>query len=600
MAIFPEVKHQQSKEGYFIFDNFICSLPEELSDFFEVFHPLITNANQKEPNLFFSMNTSLKHEEYLLSIEPQKIIIEYHDYRGAINGFVSLVQLKASSPIPCQIIHDYPDLSFRGVMLDISRDKIPTLETLKQIVQHLMMLKVNQLQLYVEGLSMEFPSLAHFQSEETPFTLSEYRELESYAKIRGIDLIGNLNSFGHMTKWLAIDEFHHLAECEDGFIQWGFPFPASTLNPLDDNSFQLVKKLYDDFLPNSSSPYFNINCDEPFELGRGKSKETCEIKGIEYVYLDFVQKLIALVKKQNKTPMMWGDVLINHPEVANKLPKDIIFIDWGYDRQYDFANHAKILHDLKLPFILAPGTSTWNSFTGRYQDMITTTKNAAINAKKYQGIGVLMTDWGDNGHLQYFPWSYLGIAYMVQSSWGENYDDLNNLHHFLNHFIFYDSSNTLSQSMQKLSTYNDLESQYIYNGTMLFQTIMYVDPSERFPFDFKKSTHTQIIQQHPLSLESMKSLHALMNEFHETVLKLNLNSYLKSELLQTENFMRLCLLVNAYYNYPETVQKEPLIILLDKLINNHEKLWLKTNKPGGLQRSLSRLLVLKEFINTAS
>lgn len=42
-------------------------------------------------------------------------------------------------------------LEIRGVMLDISRDKVPTLKTLFEIVDLLSLLKINHLQLYVEG-----------------------------------------------------------------------------------------------------------------------------------------------------------------------------------------------------------------------------------------------------------------------------------------------------------------------------------------------------------------------------------------------------------------------------------------------------------------
>lgn len=598
MTILPKVKELIKSSGYFLKEIFY-HLPDELSALDELLSRNFQKSDHNTATLMFIPEATLKEEEYRITVSETKVTINYQDYHGALYAIVTLIQLMKEMPLSCQTIHDYPDLKIRGVMIDISRDKIPTLTTLKQIVTNLMMLKINHLQLYVEGQSIEYPSFKEYQTEETPFLLEEYEALEAYAKMRGIDLVGNMNSFGHMTSWLQIDDFHELSECPDGFVQWGFPFPASTLNPLDQRSLNFVKKLYADFIPHTKSRYFNINCDEPFELGRGKSKEACEESSVETVYLAFVNQLITRIKQYQKQPMMWGDVLINHPDAADKLPKDTVFIDWGYDRSYDFASHAKQLKTTGLPFILAPGTSTWNSFTGRFQDMYLTTKNACINAKKYDGLGVITTDWGDNGHLQYFAWSYEGIAYLAQSSWSDEYDDLNNLHEFLNYFVFNDETNSLSQAMKELSTYNDLETNYVYNGTTLFQILQYVDPTERFPFELRKSTHAEMLRHNALSLSSIQSLNQLINKFHEAIHELKISSLLYNELIQTENFMRLGILVNVYINYPETVDKQDIILLLDKVIETHQKLWMLRNKNGGLSRSLSRLNVLKEFIVSA-
>ena len=39
-----------------------------------------------------------------------------------------------------------------------------------------------------------------------------------------------------------------------------------TIDPVDPRSIGLVTKMTDDLLPNFTSPNFNVNLDEPFEL----------------------------------------------------------------------------------------------------------------------------------------------------------------------------------------------------------------------------------------------------------------------------------------------------------------------------------------------
>ena len=61
-------------------------------------------------------------------------------------------QLIANCPgeVPCLEIEDWPDFKVRGFYYDITRGKVPTLETLKNLVDTLAFYKINQFQLYIE------------------------------------------------------------------------------------------------------------------------------------------------------------------------------------------------------------------------------------------------------------------------------------------------------------------------------------------------------------------------------------------------------------------------------------------------------------------
>jgi hypothetical protein len=137
-----------------------------------------------------------------------------------------------------------------------------------------------------------------------------------------------------------------------------------------------------------------MNFDEPFELGHGKSKEYCEKVGIGNAFVDYYLELDKHVRKYNKTPMIWGDVLLKHPEAIKRLPKDTIFIDWGYNVDYPYHENLKMLHELGVKFMTAPATSTWGVITSRYLEMVTTIRDACRYTKEYQGEGMLLTDWG--------------------------------------------------------------------------------------------------------------------------------------------------------------------------------------------------------------
>ena len=68
-----------------------------------------------------------------------------------------LVQLaaQAGGTLPCAEIADEPVLSVRGIMLDIGRDKIPAMETLRRLIDLFASMRINHLQMYMEGFSFD-------------------------------------------------------------------------------------------------------------------------------------------------------------------------------------------------------------------------------------------------------------------------------------------------------------------------------------------------------------------------------------------------------------------------------------------------------------
>ena len=113
-----------------------------------------------------------------------------------------------SNCINQQLFGDQSEPAFerRGLMLDISRNRVPTLDWLRQLIDALAVLRYNELQLYTEHT---FAYAAHsiVWEQASPITADEIRELDSYCSQRGIELVPNQNSFGHMERWLRHDAY---------------------------------------------------------------------------------------------------------------------------------------------------------------------------------------------------------------------------------------------------------------------------------------------------------------------------------------------------------------------------------------------------------
>src|SRR5690606_11763612 len=113
-------------------------------------------------------------------------------------GAVTLIQLleQAGASLPCLRISDRPDFVDRGVMLDVSRDKVPTMETLYRLVDRLASWKINQLQLYTEH-TFAYRHHPEVWAKASPLTGEEILRLDAYCRERFIELVPNQNSFGH-------------------------------------------------------------------------------------------------------------------------------------------------------------------------------------------------------------------------------------------------------------------------------------------------------------------------------------------------------------------------------------------------------------------
>lgn len=585
--------HEIKKSGSILKNKAIGKVENAFSPLlFRHYKDMILADDSSPTILEIKQDLSIENEEeYHLIIKEDRIQIISKTEKAAFYGLVTLKQLQSEQIIETQEIKDKPDLEVRGLMLDISRAKVLNVSSIKKMIDLMAELKYNHLELYVEGFSYEYKNIKEALADKNYLTQEEYLEVEKYAIEKYIDFVPNQNGFGHMSDWLALDKFKELAECPAGFEIWGSKRPPSTLDPTNPKSFELVKQMYEEMIPFTKSKYFNMNFDEPYELGHGKSKEECLKTSKEDVYIEYLEKLANVVRKYNKTPMIWGDVLVKHPDKISKLSKDIVFVDWGYNKAYDFVNHAKMLEELKVKYLLAPGTSTWSSITGRFIDMKETIENSTYASKKYHGLGILLTDWGDMGHLQYLPSSYLGFIYGAMLSWSSG--TIEDAEKYLAIIL---NDETLAKVIVELSHYHELEGEYRDYGTRLFASIMWAEHGRRQ--DDKVNFFLNRMKSNIISYEAVQKLHNLFTQeknklqnAKECLEKDEIkNAILLLETLLDINERLHSYLDNCVVNFDEPIKN------LDKYLEDHKKLWLARNIKEGYAFSANRINWLIEML----
>ncbi|MBU6409490.1 MAG: beta-N-acetylhexosaminidase [Verrucomicrobia bacterium] len=364
-------------------------------------------------------------EFYSLVISKTGVEISCSEPAGRRAALATLRQLprQFGRRLPCLEIKDWPDFARRGVMLDISRGRVPKLKTLTELADHLADFKINELQLYTEH-TFAYRRYKAVRRGWGALTAKEIQRLDAHCRAAGIDLVPNQNSFGHLRHFLEQPRLSKLAEVSAPYEEPGGKFVRrpSTLAPGHPGAMKFLRGLYDELLPNFSSRLFNVGCDEPWDLGRGRSKILCREKGAGRVYLDFLEKIHREVSRRGKTMMFWGDIILKHPKLIPKLAGNrpgLIALNWGYEAAHPFERQAAQFAKSKIPFYVCPGTSSWQTLIGRHDNALANLRRAARAGQKHGAAGFLVTDWGDGGHPQPLAVSWPMLAAGVALAWNE-------------------------------------------------------------------------------------------------------------------------------------------------------------------------------------
>ncbi|MCX8036241.1 MAG: family 20 glycosylhydrolase [Candidatus Sumerlaeia bacterium] len=400
-------------------DLFIESEPQEPTGANEIILQILPLSGERMSEI----GEPCVRDEYILTISRNQIRLAAGHSTGLFYAVQTLIQLlrQYGRLLPALRIHDEPDFPCRGFLLDVSRGRVPTLDHLKWLARTLSHFKINMLQLYVEH-TFQFQFDPDIGAGCSPLTPDEICELDRYCQSRHIELVPCLQSFGHMGFILSLPKYRNLAEIVQFDNWWAATWRqrmrGMTLSPVRTDSYLLLRSLYAEFLPCFASPFFNLNADETWDLGKGLGRKQAERIGVGALYVKHIRRICAMARTFGRRPMIWADVIYHYPELLGKLREDIMFLDWGYNHDSPFAR-CKTMHDYGKPFFVCPGTSAWDQVFPDVWNATLNIRRFVAAGKEHGAHGVLNTDWGDCGHFNMPALSLHGAILGAAMAWNE-------------------------------------------------------------------------------------------------------------------------------------------------------------------------------------
>jgi hypothetical protein len=371
--------------------------------------PLGSFARQWLKSHKSSYGAELKNEGYLLDVSPDGVIIIGETATGRFYGVMTLLQIldcqKKTLVIPGVSIRDWPQQKMRGITDDLSRGQVSTMENFKKIIRFLSRHKLNAYSPYIEDIFVfkKYPTIGKGRGE---ITAAEIKELDAYAKRYHVELIPTFETLGHWENILILPEYVKYAE-----------FPgAHTVNVSDEAVYTMLDDMIGQLSDAFSSPYFNMAADESWDVGLGANKDRVAASDFATVHAEHYKRLFDIIKKHKKKPMMYGDIILNNPTILEKIPKDVIIIDWHYGAQDMFSSPATF-KSAGFPFVVSP--AVWN-FTGPFPNYVNTMINIQnLNRDGFQNgsLGLLTSNWNDYGGEALREFNYYGYAWTAECAW---------------------------------------------------------------------------------------------------------------------------------------------------------------------------------------
>ena len=307
------------------------------------------------------------------------------------------------------------------------------------------------------------------------------------------------------------------------------------------------------------------------------------------------------VAKYRKNPMMWGDVFKEHyDECKDVFPKDVTVLEWGYNADSFTDEVCELYERAGIKYYLCPGTSLWNTVTGKTDNMFANVKSAARLGKKHGADGVLLVDWGDGGSCQPLVCSLAAYTVGATYFWNGAEEQEGKIVEYLNRFLFEDKSENVGKLIFDLGNYYLCADRDDPNATKIFKAL-YVQQTDCM--NVFEGNYEPLFSNRDfiyLQAEEYERTKVYLQEIKSHLPKLQMQcgdaDLYKRELgWAIDYLLHGCKLGELKMSKRQFSKKEMQEFRkeISELNDEYEELWALKNKRTGLKESMLRMNTLK-------
>ncbi len=288
-----------------------------------------------------------------------------------------------------------------GVMADMSRNGVLTVEAAKQMLRRCALMGVNMFMLYTED-TYEVPGEPFFGYLRGPYTQEELRTLDAYAATLGIEMVPCIQTLAHLEQILQWPAYSDLRDV------------GGVIIAEEERTYELVEKLIEAATAPFRSNRIHLGMDEAHGIGTGRYRRRHGEKSSFEILNTHLARVRDICAERGLQPMMWSDMYFRLGSESNDYydleadipdgavadrPKDVQLVYWDYyHTDTEFYERMIELHrGMEAEPIMAGGVWTWNHMWAALPYAFSTTE-ACMTACKAQSLReAFVTLWGDDG-----------------------------------------------------------------------------------------------------------------------------------------------------------------------------------------------------------